>query len=288
MPRDDSGLPPGAAPAPGGRFQIDQVVVGARDGRGVTIEHVYAVRSGEYAIYSAGDVWVQYADPGNPAKEAEQRKRVLGVSDARADLNALMTGWPRDRRRSYDFKIAMALQLALDGEDNGARKVIESARADALKERETAGRLQYLCCAALTWLLLTLGLAGLSWYGALPVADMAREFVLAGGAGLAGALFSVVLAIRSRTVALDTDLRGNASDSALRLVIGLFSGGLLLLLLASKMLPKLSFGNADLSADGITWQSVLVLGFVAGFLERLVPDLLDKAHPQSAGAPVSR
>jgi hypothetical protein len=33
---------------------------------------------------------------------------------------------------------------------------------------------------------------------------------------------------------------------------------------------------------------VLVLGFVAGFLERLVPDLLDKRNPQGNGTTAPR
>ncbi|HJS84838.1 MAG TPA: hypothetical protein VJ779_05215 [Acetobacteraceae bacterium] len=266
-------------------FRVDQIIEGQNDGRGVTIARVFAFRSGQYAIYLARDITVQYSD--DPKTETEQRKRVLAIGEARADLDTLLFGWSRERRKAYDAKIASALQLAIEGEELAARKMIESARSDALKEREAAGRMQYLLCTASICVLLMLMLAALYWLGAIFVSDPANDFGLAAGAALAGAAFSIVLAIRSRTVAPDLNLLGNFSDSALRVAIGLLSGVLLLLLLSSGVLPKLSFGDADLSAAKLTWKGVLVLGFVAGFVERMVPDLLDKARPESAGAPAS-
>jgi hypothetical protein len=81
------------------------------------------------------------------------------------------------------------------------------------------------------------------------------------------------MAIRDRTVALDTELVANVTDGTLRLLIGVISAGVLLLLLACGILPNLKIADAIFSDTGLTWQMVLVVGFVGGFLERLVPDL---------------
>jgi hypothetical protein len=95
---------------------------------------------------------------------------------------------------------------------------------------------------------------------------------------LIGAIFSIALAIRGRTVALDTERLDNVTDGVLRLSIGVISAGVLLLLLASGMLPSLMIGDTKVTGSGLTWQTVL-----AGFLERLVPDLLEKKNSQGNG-----
>ena len=54
-----------------------------------------------------------------------------------------------------------------------------------------------------------------------------------------------------------------------------------MVLFASGIVPSLKIGDADFKARTLTWEIVLVIGFVVGFLERLVPDLLEKKNPQS-------
>ena len=116
---------------------------------------------------------------------------------------------------------------------------------------------------------------------AYPLHPASSDLWLAAKAGLVGAAFSIALAIRGRTVALDTDLLDNVTDGTLRLLIGVISAGVLLLLFASGIVPNLKIGEADFKPSTLTWEMVLVIGFVGGFLERLVPDLLEKKNSQS-------
>jgi len=118
----------------------------------------------------------------------------------------------------------------------------------------------------------------------LPVSEVSSNFWLAGQAGLVGAMFSIALAIRNRTVALDTDLLDNVTDGTLRLLIGVISAAVLLLFLGCGILPSIKVGEATIGGSTLSWQMVLVIGFLGGFLERLVPDLLEKKISLGAGS----
>jgi hypothetical protein len=257
--------------------RLQDIQIGKPDGRGLPITYIYAVQSDEYAIYQAGEVMVHFAD--EPGKAQAQRKSMLPLSSVRAEVNALAQGLAC--REVCDRQLAYALQLALDGDMDGAKETVAAAKAFVLAKRAARGRFQYL-----KWSYGTAAvLIGLLFVASrfYPLQPASSDLWLAAKAGLIGAAFSIALAIRGRTVALDTDLLDNLTDGTLRLLIGIISAGVLLLLLASGILPSLKIGDADLKPSTLTWQMVLVIGFVAGFVERLVPDLLEKKNSQGNG-----
>lgn len=267
-------------------FPVVRIRESGKDSQDREITRVYAMRPGKYAVYLAGDVRIEYAD--DCEEEAAQRASVVSsVGKTRAEMTSLLVGWGLDRRRVYDCKIAMALELALEKKRDEAHTMIDEAKSELIRERAAAGRLQYIAYAACWCLPLMMLLVGGEWLIGRPTA--CDDLLMAGQAGLVGAAFSIALAVRSRTVALDTDRWSNASDGLLRLVIGVLSGSVLLLLLSSGLVPKLALGEGPaVSWAEISWKGVLVIGFIAGFLERLVPDLLDKAAAVPVGAPSSQ
>jgi hypothetical protein len=257
--------------------RLKDIQVGKKDGRGLPITYIYAFQSDEYAIYQAGEVMVHFAD--DPGKAQAQRKSVLPISSARAEVNTLAQGLAC--RAICDRQLAYALQLALDGDMDGAKGTVAAAKAFVLAKRSARGRFQYL-----KWSFGTAAvLIGLLFVASrfYPFQEASSDLWLAAKAGLIGAAFSMALAIRGRTVALDTELLDNVTDGTLRLLIGVISAGVLLLLLACGILPSLKIGDADFGGSTVTWQMVLVIGFVGGFLERLVPDLLEKKNPPGNG-----
>jgi hypothetical protein len=216
---------------------------------------------------------VQAQLSSDPAKRQMLRRLLLPLGTERAKLQALLSGWPR--RQSYDSSIATALQLALDGGDTteareNALQTLRNAKAAILNDREIAGKAQYV---RFTFLL---GLFGMLL---LVIAQHnlfkgSGYFWLGAQAGLLGASLSTAIGIRRRTVALDIGAAGNLSDSALRLLIGAVSGGTLVLLFATGLLPSLHTGQGE--QDGVHSMSfVLLLGIIAGFVEQLVPSLLE-------------
>jgi hypothetical protein len=131
----------------GDAFPVLRIKEGGTDSQDRLITRVYALRPGKYAVYLAGDVRIEYAD--DYAEEAAQRATVVSsVGKSRAEVTSLLVGWGPDRRRVYDCKIAMALELALEKKPDEARAMIEEAKAELIRERAAAGRLQYLFYAA--------------------------------------------------------------------------------------------------------------------------------------------
>jgi hypothetical protein len=274
----DAVVVPISAASADGVFRLKDIQVGKTDSRGLKITQIYAVQTGDYAIYQAGGVMVQFAD--DTVRAQALKKSILPLSSTRAEINMLLGGLAC--REVGDRQLAYALQLALDNDLEGAKATISSLKATLVAQRAARGRFQYLKWSYGTAALLIGLLFVASRLNPEPTAS--NNFLLAAKAGLVGAAFSIALAIRGRTVALDTDLLDNVTDGTLRLVIGVVSGGVLLLLLGSGIIPSLKIGDAEFKAGALTWQMVLLVGFVGGFLERLVPDLLDKRNGQSNGS----
>ncbi len=93
-------------------------------------------------------------------------------------------------------------------------------------------------------------------------------------AGAVGAFFSISLAIRGRTVLPDLLRTANLMDAVLRVTIGAIGGAVLIALIKGGVV------QFKLSTDVLL--SPLIAGFFAGFSERLVPDMLEKAGEKTA------
>jgi pyruvate/2-oxoglutarate dehydrogenase complex dihydrolipoamide acyltransferase (E2) component len=142
-----------------------------------------------------------------------------------------------------------------------------------MAERVSWGRFEYLISAFIV-AVVVFWLLTLVQHFIFTFKDQNVNLWLAGRAGALGAFFSIALAIRNRTVLTNLRRRDNVSDASLRIMIGAIAGGVLVLLLGSDLLSEVKFAGQIWSGSNLTWQKVLGIGFIGGFLERLVPDLL--------------
>jgi hypothetical protein len=168
-----------------------------------------------------------------------------------------------------------------------AKEHLQLLVKNATEERACLGRQFYMMSAggvAAVLALILIG-AGSNLTGG---AQQTGMLLLSSGAGALGAVLSIFIALRNRTVAPDQDWQTNIIDGAARIGIGVISAFALHLLLTSGFLTNAIAGGFTLTDNGagttgvlsnLGWKSALLVGFAGGFLERMVPDLLEKSRP---------
>ncbi|MBV9756128.1 MAG: hypothetical protein JO047_03665 [Alphaproteobacteria bacterium] len=269
-------------------MRVDEIVRNGKDSAGAEIDDVYYRQPPHYAIYRTKQrVMVHFADADDEARQ--QDTALAPLNPLRGQINGLIDGWrdstknsSKARVKRYDRRVADALQVALALDTRGALDLLAGIKADITDERTSWARFAYLMVAAVLSVLLLLiiwcvsalwgptGTAASLWTG------------LAGGA--IGAFFSIAIAIRSRTVLTDLHLLDNSADAVLRVVIGAIAAGVLVAFVSLRAVT-VSLGEGDFEAASDTWLFALALGFLAGFSERLIPDLLSKTAIGAAAAP---
>lgn len=272
------------------------IVIGAKDSTGGQILTVYSKVRDTYAVYRTRErVAIQFAD--DAAIGTLQRKAISPLNPLRGQINGLIDGWraaegddynagssriffwrPRDsheiraKAAMFDRRVADTLAMALQGDVEGAELLLAEIKTDLLDERTSIARIDYIAFAGLAALLLVLfALVMTSWLGRNDPEE--RRLWLACGAGALGALFSTAIAMRSRAILTDLQLRENRADAIARIGIGAVAGVLLVVMVTSKIV-SVDIDGGKIEAG--TWVVIAFLAFLGGFSERLVPDLLER------------
>jgi hypothetical protein len=258
---------------------VADVVADAWDSGGERIDFVYFKRH-DYAIYRRGtppQVVVAHAD--DITVEDQQIAAISGLLQLRDHLGHLIDDLLPGSRENYRAQMADALRLGLEKQVAAAQALLAHAVEDALAAQARHGRLVYLQWTAIAIVpALILILFGGYYYVPVGVGGVPL-LMMSAGAGAIGAFLSIAIGIRARTVAIEGDWKSNAVDAAVRVAIGMISAAVLFLLLDSGIVANISAGEVALTGGRLNWQVALIIGFAGGFLERLVPDLLEKSAP---------
>jgi len=273
-------------------LSLSNLRVGADDAAGARVTVIYAKNSPLYAVYRTDDrVLIQFADDGDKANA--QRAAMAQLNPLRGEINGLIDGWKKSQQEHvkakaarYDRRTADALGMACEGDVADAGVLLTEIKQDLFDARTSLARLSYLIWASagvfvsvvVAWLFARSPLsAALCGAGAISGAVW-----IGAASGSVGAFFSIAVGMQNRTILTDLHKLENACDAIIRLVIGFIAAAILICLLGSGLV-HLVLGSIpiDLSSPppagtAAWWMKVLVVGFLAGFSERLVPDLLGK------------
>src|SRR5262245_6134525 len=281
-------------------FHLDGLAVGKPDKLGNTVREILWIGS-QYAIYcSDKGVYVRFSDC--PETEEIQREKFTEICPELCELRYLTAqmkptrrwAWSARKRTHtlYDYSIAQALMLTMEDKIDTAKLLLRHTLAMAVHRVTNDNTIRYFracaicviaCIAIGTALLLSLNVS--SQAGALGW----RPYVVGGMAGALGALLSIVTRAQAFELKPCNESRMNYWMSAIRILTGVISAIALLLFvdtLLSDMLSKFTgikhlTDPIDVSAmTAVIWQPVAVLGLVAGFAERLIPNILRLAADQ--------
>ncbi len=264
-------------------FTVAGVAVGEKDSAGKPIITVYGKVIPIYAVYRTDErVVIQYAD--DPKLGAEQRQALAPANAIKSQTDGLIDGWrsmsaenasdKKTRACLFDREIAYALLAGLQGYAAVAKTQMEEIRTNVLAERTSIARAQYLLAASIMATLLIVIFAGFTAKWFIPIhrfSSATTELWAAAGWGALGGLFSVGIAIRSRSVGTDLQWRTNTVDAISRIGIASISAAILICLLRSRLV---TFQDHKLTEN---WDLAIVAAFAAGFSERLVGDLLTQS-----------
>ncbi|MBN3753696.1 hypothetical protein G3N95_12160 [Paraburkholderia sp. Tr-20389] len=279
---------------------INDVERGKEDLSERVICEIYYKAPPRYAIYRSSErVIVQYADdrvmdPSNAPLADVQRAKMACLNPLRSQITGLIDGWEKSRKpriaeraRRYNARVAAALNQCLEGDSTSPMQALTEVRDEIVAERASWGRFLYLLSALAVAALFCVAFWIIKAYLFGPTHPTAALW-LAARAGTIGAFFSIAMNIQQRKVLTDLLTRDNIADAALRITVGAIGAGALLCLLQSGITPLANFGNATLVGPAMGWQVILVIGFAAGFSERLVPTIVDKISSQSGATPAGR
>ena len=277
-------------------MRVSDLCTDAPDPAGNRVSWIYSKNPPDYGVYRAGSrVMVLFADDADRAKT--QSVALSPLNDARDEIAGLANDWRGDPKAvakvdGFDERVAGALTVALQGDLVNAKAALDRVRSDIAAERGSIAKFEYIMVAAVC----AFAILSISWVGLThqfvktlyPTLEEPDALWAAIGGGTLGAIFSVATGISSRTLLPGLRFRDNATDASLRIIIGAIGAAVMLSLQRSGLVTGLLMGSGTTPYAVGPETTIFVIGFLAGFSERLVPDLLSRVGVDTTPGPDER
>ena len=287
-------------------YLLCELEVGKRDKLGNKIAEILWLGR-NYAVYrSKRGVHVHFSD--DLQEEDDQRSRFTQISPQLCELRYLTaqmrSGWPFGGAHSpstiYHHNMAQAVMLVM--EDKGganlkcAKQLAEKTLNMAVERVTNDNMIRYARFCLLCWCVLTVAAFWVLWDPIqfhwaswetlrLHIGGL-KPYVVGGMFGATGAMLSVATRLQAFKLKPCHQSNMNYWMAGLRIGIGMVAGTVVLLLARTVLSDAMGLGE---HGHAMYWEAAAALGLVAGFTERLVPNLLQRTGSQvesSAGTPV--
>lgn len=261
--------------------RMAKIVVGGIDSNGYEISKIYAF-SASYKIYGVKGVpefesLRVYIDT-KVEKDNVPEKRYLEVTDDLDRLRSVL--YKTGINPSYMYRAAHALQIALEGEAEKAKKLFGDISKDAQDEYQEvqSGRLAYLTGAIATSVIVTLIALVVYLYRDTCSVIFHRtlaSYIYAVAFATFGGLLSISINIRKLAVEKTLGNCKYCLYGAVRQMISILGGIAIVTMIKGNFV--FSLVNAS-GAENIF--AILTISFFAGFSENFVPNSLRKIESQ--------
>ncbi|MFT4438841.1 hypothetical protein ACMX25_36500 [Caballeronia sp. 15715] len=265
----------------------DDIQIGRQDYRGIVVKEIYAKES-SFAIYrSEKDNGPQVQFSGNETERALQQTAYSPIAPLVVEIAALLNQWRGYMVGRAQQQMASAIQSALSGNAPLAREILEAVKIQVVAERQLRGRSWTLAFSMATAAVLALAFCSIARFQSgivflsadTKVFQPLPQWVSIALAGMVGALFSSTIAVREKSTTVNLNRLENFVDGGTRVLVGTISAIALYIFIRAGFAPSIKIGDHSLSPDNIENLDISILlsiGFLAGFLERMVPDLIAK------------
>ncbi|WP_193180009.1 hypothetical protein [Nisaea sediminum] len=292
-------------PAPAGDFPLSHLQTGAPDKRGrMVVDVLWAVR--DFKIYKTEKgISPQFSDDAETARKQRQDYMSLGpeLAELNQQIEMLKNGWARwitwlwrrlgardDPQLAYcERETARGIAQALDGQPDEGRKTIADLSQRLAKRFGNVLRVLYFSICALAALEITVALA-IYTDGMTPAHTdtilglQTFQLSVAAVMGCLGALLSTAIGLRGLAIDPAASLTINITYAVQRMLVGILGAVVLHITLKSGIVSAL-IGTAQITpGEDSAIYKLAFMSLLAGFSERLVPNLLEKSTEKFGGA----
>jgi hypothetical protein len=237
---------------------------GDKDCDGNTVRTVYA-RDETYIVYDTADRQLIFTGENEEliGQDSNVNRMLIQIGDFITHTPTL--------KRHYTSPMAFAMKIFFDGNPKGSYSSLRSIYRDIRRHLTRRAKLSYQVGALILMVIALIVFLLVHW--SLTLSELGTNLFTAIVFASMGGFLSVVIGSRNLRLDLQNNVLVNMGYGGIRIVIAIISGVVIYFLVETKVV----FGFLK---DAPNLYGLIVVAFVTGFSESLIPNLVKKIEDQ--------